>query len=254
VNAPSGRRFLTTSGVVVVAAYLVAIAVTSLISGHRVLPLFEGIGPPQPYMWVNPPPEFAATNIKATAGSADFALTGPAEPDFVASHDDQCILNLAASPFPPHGSDTTVHAVVTPLDPATLGPLHFGPSVVPDGNAYQIALTYTPSGTPVTKIVSDGDVVLTTPHRADALFYSTDGMTWTKITFAPFGSPFMIGTPFKAPGYFLAGANPKVIVGSVGSTGTKSSNGTLFVVLGVVAAALILGGVSLLALRRRRRA
>lgn len=237
----------------VVAAYLVAVAVTSLISGHRVLALFEGLGPPQPYMWVNPPPQFAAGNIKATAGSADFALTGPAEPDFVASHDDQCLLNLAPSPFPPHGSDTTVHAVVTPLDPATLGPLPFGPSVVPDGNAYKIALTYAPSGTPVTRIVSDGDVVLTTPHTADTLLYSTDGTTWTKITFAPFGSPFMIGTPFKAPGYFLAGANPKVIVGSVGSRGSKS-NGTLFVVLGVVAAALILGGISVLALRRRGRA
>jgi len=235
----------------VLAVYLVVAAGTVLLSGRRVLPLFEGVGPPAPYQWVNPPPEFAAANVKPASGATNFQLNAQTQPQFASSPDSQCLLNLAPSPFPLHGSDTTVRAVLSPLDPATLAPLRFGSSTVADGNAYRIQLTYLPSGVALSHVVADGDVVITAPHRVNSLFYSADGRSWTKISFQPFGDPTMVGATFTAPGYFLAGANPKVIPGAAVSH-RGHDIGILAVGLAVALLAVGLGAVAVIRMRRGR--
>jgi hypothetical protein len=235
---------------------MIAAAATASVSGHHILPLFEGIGPPSPYQWVNPPPAFAASNVKPKAGSIDLALTGPRQPQFSASPDGQCLLSVPAAAFSPHDGDTKITVTVTPLDAATLGPLPRG--VAADGNAYQIDLAYQPSKTPLPSLAADGNVVLTAPHQANSMLYSADGRTWTSLPIQPFGDPTMIGAIFHQPGWYLAGADPSKISGTTGpgSGGTASrpgtGAGTGVVAIGVVAAAVILGGGALALVRRRQ--
>ena len=252
---PGLRQILLTAAGVV-AVYVIAAAATVSVSGHHVLPLFEGIGPPSPYQWVNPPPAFAASNVKPKAGTTDFALTGPPTPQFASSPDGQCLLSVPAAAFSPHDGDTKVTVTFSPLDAATLGPLPR--KVAADGNAYRIDLAYQPSKTPLPNLAADGNVVLTAPHQANSMLYSADGRTWTNLPIQPFGDPTMIGATFHQPGWYLAGADPSKISGTTPGAAPAagkpgSGAGTGLVAVGVVVAAAILGGVALAAVRRRQR-
>jgi hypothetical protein len=254
------RHFLPITAAGVAAVYVIAAAATVSVSGHHVLPLFEGIGPPSPYQWVNPPPAFAASNVKPKAGTTDLTLTGPRQPQFASSPDGQCLLSVPAAAFSPHDGDTKITVTVTPVDVATLGPLPQG--VAADGNAYRIDLAYQPSKTQLPSLAADGNVVLTAPHQANSMLYSADGRTWTNLPVQPFGDPTMIGATFHQPGWYIAGADPSKIsgttgpgaagtAGTVGGRGTGA--GTGLVAIGVVAAAVILGVVALAVARRRQR-
>lgn len=238
------------SGAVVVGLYLLAAGVTLALAGHRYLPLFEGIGPPPKYAWVHPPAAFANGNIAAQGDKTDFALTGPAEPTFAETPDGQFSINLPAGAFAAHDGDTNVHAVITALDPATLGAL--APGEVADGNAYQIVLTYTPSGTPVSALTMPGNLVLVSPYTADAIYRSLDGHTWTKLASTQVSGPAVLGTSFDGPGYYVVGTAPHRLRTST-SAGSSSKSGTALVAAVAVAVVLILGGFAFIVVRRRRR-
>ena len=62
-------------GVLLLVVYVLAITGT-LPFGHNVRPLFEGIGPPPQYRWVNPPAAFASGNVPPQANDTDIPL-GP---------------------------------------------------------------------------------------------------------------------------------------------------------------------------------
>lgn len=251
-NRILGRGAVLVGGAAIVVAYLVLAMATRAVSGHKVLPLFEGIGPASPYQWVNPPAAFAAGNIKPKANTTDLTLTGPRQPQFAASADGQCLLNLPPNAFPPPGADPKVVVAIAPLDPATLGPVPSGE--VADGNAYRIGLTYQPSGSPVATVASPGDVVLTAPHAPDTMYYSADGQTWEKLSTQPFGDPTQIGAVFNAPGWYLAGTTASRVSGGGIGTGTPAGKkGTGLVAIGVVVGAVLLGIFALAKAARRRR-
>ncbi|HEX3539369.1 MAG TPA: hypothetical protein VHT75_02890 [Acidimicrobiales bacterium] len=235
------------SGVVVIAGYLIAALATVGLSGRHVLPLFEGIGPPPQYQWVKPPPAFAAGNVKPKPVETDFPLTGPVEPAFVSSPDGQFVVNLGSGAFPRHDPDTKVHATITPLDPASLGPLP--PGVAADGNAYRIEFTYQPSKTPLVTLAGVGNVILTAPYQAESLLDSTDGRSWTTLRSQDLADPTMIGSPFTAAGYYIAGTSHN----AVKSANTPGSGvaGISAIAISVVAAAVLLGLFALTAVGRR---
>src|SRR4051812_35926875 len=58
----NNRRRLTLGAVLAVAYIGVAVA-TAGVSGHSVLPLYEGVGSAPPYQWVNPPAAFKTGNV-----------------------------------------------------------------------------------------------------------------------------------------------------------------------------------------------
>jgi len=245
VNASTGR-----AGAIVVGLYLLAAAVTLALAGHRYLPLFEGIGPPPKYLWVHPPPAFAPGNTVPQGDKTDFALTGPAEPTFAETPDGQFSINLPPGAFAPHDGDTNVHAVITALDPANLGPI--APGEVADGNAYQIVLTYTPSGTPVPALRMPGNLVLVAPYTADAIYRSLDGRTWTKLASQVVSGPAVLGSTFDGPGYYVVGTAPHRLRTAT-SAASSSTSGTALVAALAVAVALLLGGFAALTVIRRRR-
>jgi hypothetical protein len=234
----SGRRLGPLGiGVVLLVMYAAAVMGT-LPFGHRVRPLFEGIGPPPAYRWVHPPAAFAAGNIPPQASDTDVPLrpTG-SEQAGAQCEDNQLVLNLAPNAAPPHPPDTSVRVHIEPLDPATLAPLP--PEVRPNGNAYQVALTYQPSRTPVTTITAPGNILLTVPLPARGLWYSADGKTWTRIGNQTVANQPIVGGPFNAPGYYVAGTHPPIA--STGGGGGGGASGTIIVAALVGALALVLG-------------
>ena len=235
-------------GLAALAVYVVVATASVALSRHRVLPLFEGFGPPPAYNWVKPPPQFAATNKvpKPKAGDIPYngGTTGPA---VAATDDGQFVVNFAQGSFPSHAADNNVHSLITPLDPAKLGPLPSGLSA--DGNAYRIDLTFLPSGAVVGGLSVPGDVIMTVPHNAAALLYSPDGVAWQKLASQQVGQPTTIGSTFTHAGYYLVGAKPTAL----GLSGSKGGGvGTVLIAVWVAVGAAVLGVIAWVVAGRRR--
>jgi hypothetical protein len=243
------KRSLQVGGAVL--ATYVAVALATLAwSGHVVRPLFEGVGPPPAYNWVKPPSQFAANNVAPKPKLSDIPLNGSSTGPAVAATDDgQFVVNFAQGSLPPHGTDTSVHAVITPLDPAKLAPAAAG--LVADGNAYRIDLTYMPSGVPVSALAVPGDVIMTAPHNAATLLYSADGSAWQKITSQQVGGPTTIGSSFSHAGVYLVAANPQ---STSASGSSKGGVGTVLIAVWVAIGAAVLGSIAWVVAGRRREA
>lgn len=237
----------TPGAAAVVATYLAAVVATVGLTGHRILPLFEGVGPPASYQWVNPPPAFAASNVKPRPATTDLSVNAPT-PQFASTADGQCLINLPPNAVPPHGADGTVRATIAPIDPARLPPLGSGEAA--DGNACQVGLNYQPSGAPLARLSKAGNVVITAPHTPNAVFHSVDGRTWTRLPIQPFGDPTQVGVIFTVGGWYVAAMPAR---GSGAPVSPASHWGSGLVAAGVVAGAVLLGIVALTAAARRRR-
>jgi hypothetical protein len=237
-------------GALIVGAYLAVIVATLTLSGHRVLPLFEGVGPPRAYQWVHPPPQFSAGNITPQPSATDIPFAGgKTGPAGAATPDGQFLVNFSAGAFAPHDADTAVHAAIAPLDPATLGPVP--PGLAADGNAYRIQLTYRPSNTPVGTLAGTADVIVTAPQPAQVLLYSTDGQTWTKLPTQTISGQSTVGSTFTRPGWYLVGASPTAVSGQHNGGLSTAVIAALVAGLAIVLAATPVG---LRALRQRRKA
>ena len=211
-------------------------------------PLFEGIGPPPAYRWVKPPAAFASGNVPPKASDTDIPL-GPtgSQQSGAQSEDNQLVLNLAPNAAPPHPPDTSVRIHIEPLDPATLGP---PPAEFrPNGNAYQVTLTYQPSGAPVTTITAPGNILLTVPLAAAGLLYSGDGRSWSKLPNPPVPGQPIVGGAFSSPGWYLGATHAQAP--STGGGGGGSS-GIIIVAALVAGLALALGLYPLVRKRLRK--
>jgi hypothetical protein len=225
-------------GLALVALYALVAALTGLLGAHRVRPLFDTIGPAPPYQWVNPPPQFAAGNVKPKPMTYDIPLAQTkTTPLGVSSSEAQLVLNLPAGAIPAHGADTTVHIVITPLDPATLAPLPPQLGLRPDGNAYRAELTYKPSGQPVDNITSPGNVFVVVPLPGHGIAFSPDGTSWQLLDSQPVGGQSAMGAVFRQPGYYMGAAKPSA---ATQTTKKGGSSTTVIAVVGVAVLALAL--------------
>ncbi|MDP9072822.1 MAG: hypothetical protein M3N98_01385 [Actinomycetota bacterium] len=241
-------RRIVAFGAAVLGVYLAVALATLALSGRPVLPLFEGVGPPPPYQWVNPPPGFAAGNTKPKPSNVDIPFSGAKSPGASVSPDGQFVVNFGVGDFAPHSRDTALRAFITPLDPATLGPLPAG--LAADGNAYRVQLTYQPSATPLDSLAQPGDVFVTAPIPAQALLYSSDGQTWTTLAIQTGGGTSSVAAMFSRPGWYLVGASPTAVAPRRPGLGRT----TVVVALLVAGLAVVLAVAPLgfLAVRRRR--
>lgn len=232
-------------GVGLAAVYLAVVAATMAVTGRPVLPLFDGLTPPPPYRWVNPPPGYGF-NVKPERTEATVALTDAgsalAGPTGV---NGQVVLNLPDRAIPPHRPDTAVKITFTPLDPTRLGPLP--PGLVPDGNAYEIRMSYRPSGRAVTDLAVAGNVILSTPEPASVLVFSGDGHGWQTIETQRVGGPDAVGSAFGRAGHYVAAIPGRTTPPARPSTWLVTGRRILIVIL---AAALV---VNLAARARQRR-
>src|SRR4030095_600908 len=175
----------------IVVLYLAGAVVSGRGSMVARRPLLDGLAPPTPYRWVNPPAELAAAN-KAPA-STRFTVKLQADGSRLGAFstgDGQINLVLSEGAIPPRSGQTEVEVAVDPVDPATLGPPSSG--FVVAGNAYRIQASYRPSGAKVTALGGQSSV------RA----------VWTPLAgTAPPGTP-QVSAQLTGTGYVQVGVPP----------------------------------------------
>ena len=188
------------------ALYAIVAVATLLLADRPLLPLFDGLAPAPPYRWVKPPPEVAADNQQPTSAQREAPL-GPDGSPFlnVTPEDGQAVVVLEASAVPPNPPETGVRVAVTPHDAGTLGDLPDGLTAA--SNAYQVTISYQPSGAAVTTVrptTTASSVALTGAGLSDVMLFSPDGTNWTR---RPDPEPLLGGhglkTPLETPGYYL---------------------------------------------------
>jgi hypothetical protein len=166
-------------GLLAVAAYLGAAAATLGPGKTAVRPVFDGAAPPQPYAWVNPPPDVADANVAPEGVEDDIPLrvTGSVAAS-VTTPDAQASLSVGAGKFAPQRGQRAIQVTIEPLDPATLG-LEPPAGLEYAGNAYRIEAAYVPSGNEA-DLAGDASVVLRYPTTGERLV-RMDGERWTDL-------------------------------------------------------------------------
>lgn len=196
-------------GAAILATYIV-VALRS--PGGPVRPLFDGISTPQPYKWVNPPPEFVSVNKPPASTTHDLTLgASGSDAASIATPDGQAAVVLKEGTFKAKKGEGAVVIRIDPLDPATFGPPPSGMRY--DGNAYRFLAAYKKSGEEGA-LVQQATVVLQFPLVATTLL-RRDGNAWSDLKANPvsvslqiFAQSDKLGT-FVALGPPLPDQNPK---------------------------------------------
>ncbi len=186
--------------------YAIVAVATLVLADRPLLPLFDGLAPPPPYRWVEPPPETAAGNQQPASADREAPLGPEGSPYLnVTPEDGQAVVVLEAGAVAPKPPETAVRVTVTPHAPGTLADLPDG--LTPAGNAYQIVVTYQPSVAPVPELRATpaSSVALTAAGLSDVMLYSPGGKGWTRLHDPePLLGGHGLKTTLEAPGYFVA--------------------------------------------------
>lgn len=189
----SGRRLAWGA---VPAALYVTLALAMVGAGRPVLPLFDGVGPAEPYRWVDPPDDAATPGQTPLPGRSSFPLE-PNSAVTVISEDGQAQASALTENLVLPKDEREVVATLTPLDPETIGPPPQGQRF--DSNAYEVEMVYEPSGDPV-ELTGEVTVLLRYARHGTMLRLWT-GSAWEPLettvlagTLQVFANPTEIGT------------------------------------------------------------
>jgi hypothetical protein len=251
---PAGRsRLVLLVGVGIVVLYLAGAVVSGRASILARRPLLDGLAPPTPYRWVNPPPEQAANNKPpaSTRFTVELTAQGSRLGAFSTS-DGQINLVLSEGAVPARPGQTGVEVAVDPVDPATLGPVPAG--LVSAGNAYRIQASYQPSGREVEALGGQSSVGLVYPLLGTAVadpgghvvLSSADGRTWEQLPSTDTPGTHQVSAGLKRTGYVQVGVAP--------SQGSGSDPRDRILLLGTGIAVVIVVAALVLRLRERSRA
>jgi len=248
----SVRRRAAIAGAALCLAYLAGAVVSGSLGPASRRPILDGLAPPPLYRWVSPPPALASTNKPPSAGRSTIALDlskGSAATVF-STRDFQASLALGQGAIAPHGQDTQVQLVMTPLAPKPEATLPAGVQIA--GNVIEVTATYEPSGVPVGDLRTRGELGLVYPLLfqgvgfTDTMLRSTDERSWSSLPSDDAIAQQSVHAAVGRLGFFAVGQSP------VGPTAPPSgSNGTRngSIVIGILAALVLLGAVWFL--RRR---
>jgi hypothetical protein len=244
------------AGVAIVAFYAATAWLSGQLSPLARRPLLDGLAPPTPYRWVDPPPELASTNLAPAPGTFRVELGNRGSLTAVLTTTDaQVTLILPKGSFAPAEGDRAIEVSIEPL--AASGSDPPPPPLEIEGNVYRLGATYLPSGEPA-EFAAEARVVLTYPfstgvHPGNTIVHSTDGATWITVDTNDLPSIQQADAPIDALGYVAVAGDPTATVppGLAGDEG--SSVATIAIVVGLVilaaAAAVTLFGP---AIRRGR--
>ena len=242
-------------GVAVAAVYIVACVATMATGTHPLRPLYEGIGPAAPYRWVDPPPQFKAANLTPAQSREAIDLTPSGSPQIGGeTGDGQFVLTLPAGAVPASTTESGIVLSIIPFDPARLAAVPDG--LHPDGNAYEVTMSYAPSGQPIRVSDHPIDAIIETPVPSVALFTSPDGQTWTRIVDQHIPGRAAIYATFTDFGYFLTAYGVPPVAQPVAPVVTRpaSHSSKALLVIIVVLVALIPAVVAVWWRIRQRRA
>jgi hypothetical protein len=224
-------------GGVAAACYLAAAALTARVLPVR--PLFDGLAPPAPYQWVNPPPDFRGGNHppQSTTQTLPLSASGTTEVS-VATPDGQATLILPDAAFTRRSpADTGVRVQVTPKDPSGFGPPPAGLTYA--GNAYEIGAAYEPSGDAAEPAL-DTTVLMTYATTATEIAQRR-GAAWTALATTDVAASLQVFAKTRTLGVFVP----------VGH-GTTPQNSLRWWTLGIASGLAALLGLGF-GLRERRR-
>ena len=250
----SGRsRLVLLAGVGIVVLYLAGAVVSGRASILARRPLLDGLAPPTPYRWVNPPPDLAAGNKPpaSTRFTVELTANGSRLGAFSTS-DGQLNLVLSEGGVAARPGQTGVEVAVDPVDPATLGAAPSG--LVVAGNAYRIRASYRPSGRKVEALGGQSSVGLVYPLLATAVadpgghvvLSSADGRAWEQLPSTDTPGTHQVSAGLKRTGYVQVGVAP--------SQGSGSDPRDRILLLGTGIAVVIVVAALVLRLRERSRA
>jgi hypothetical protein len=221
-----------------IAAVAYSIAAWSVAPGF-----YDGFGPQQPYNWVCPPPQ-AGANIKPSSGHLDIkVIDGVSDANSAFTDDGQLVIGFLPGAFIPDGKTT----ISVDIKPAATCPQPKGIKFVT--NVYQITASAQLSNDPEKR----ANLVLVysnlEPDPSDVYqAQSLDG-PWVKRPRSQQGQPFTIETTTNSFGYFAAGyASTAPASGAVKVGGGQ----TLPIIVAVLIVVVVLAGLPLAIVRRRR--
>lgn len=240
------------AGVAIVALYAGSAWFSGQLSPLARRPLLDGLAPPTPYRWVDPPPELASTNLAPAPGTFRVELGNRGTLTAVLTTTDaQVTLILPKGSFPPADGTRAVEVSIEPLAASAVDPPP--PPLEIEGNVYRLEATYVPTDEPA-ELAAEARAVLTYPfstgvHPGNTIVQSTDGATWTTVDTNDLPSIQQADAPIVALGY-VAVARDTTATTAPGPTNDESSPvATIAIVAGLVvlavAAALTLWGPSI---------
>lgn len=173
-------------GLAAAAIYLAAGLIPASL-GAPVLPVFDGLAPPEPYRWVSPPPDVSeVTGIdEPLTGEQTIPLEDAPGAFAVITADGQAQLSLLADAVDLREDQEAIRMALTPIDPESLGPLPDGLRF--DSNAYRAEAEYVPSGDPVV-ITEEATILLR------YALHSEEVMRWDDQEWRPLETTVLQGT------------------------------------------------------------
>jgi hypothetical protein len=209
------RSHAVWTGALAIAAYAIGSFVSAQL-GVQPAPMLDGLNPPPPYRWVDPPPDLAATNEEPAGGSFTVDLTkqGSTAGAF-STPDSQATVIVSQGSIEAAPGQERARIELTPLDPSRLGPPPSGLEFA--GNAYLVTATYEPGEEEITEVRTGADqrVVLVYPaaasepgHQSVTLLSSPDGEKWTRLETNDASVQQQAQATFETFGYFVAARPP----------------------------------------------
>jgi hypothetical protein len=196
------------SGLLTAGLYL-AVAALSFRHGPGIIrPVFDGLAPPPPYRWVDPPRELAEDNIPARGGggTVEFGPTGSVAKS-ITTGDGQASVIFPAGSLAPRPDQPSVRVEIEPEDPDSIAPppsrLFF------DGNAYEVGAIYAPSGEPVVLTGTDKvQIVLRYPRHATRML-RWNGSAWEILETTTVSQSLQLLANIPDVGTFVAAGPPQ---------------------------------------------
>jgi hypothetical protein len=242
------------SGIAIVVLYAGGAWFSGQLSPLARRPLLDGLAPPTPYRWVDPPPELASTNLVPAPGTFRVELGNRGNVTAVLTTTDaQVTLILPKGSVAPAERERALEVSIEPLGASSVDPPP--PPFEILGNVYRLDSTYIPSHEPA-ELAAEARVVLTYPfstgpHPGHTIVHSSDGASWTATDTNDLPSIQQADAPIEALGYVAvardAAATPEPSNDETSPVATIAISVGLVVL--AVAAAVTLGGP---AIRRGR--
>lgn len=234
------------TGIVVIGLYLAGAALSGHLSPLAGRPLLDGIAPPTPYRWVEPPPELAATNQRPTGATFEIQL-GPdgSRTSVLTTGDAQVTWILPKGSFASAEDQRAVEVSIEPLAPSSAAEPR--PPLEIAGNLLRLEASYVPSGD-AADLVAASTIVLVYPlfsndHGGHTILHSATGDDWTDLETSDFPSIQQADAEIDGLGYVAVTWTP-------GAPNTSNDDGSpvgtivvtsAIAVLTFVAVYLILG-------------
>lgn len=201
----ASSRTVLAIGIAVVSVYVAAAWFSGSLSPLARRPLLDGLVPPAPYRWVDPPPELASTNVEPTPETTVVELGNRGSATAIVSTDDaQVTLVLPRGAFGTAPQQHGARVRIEPLTPDAVEPPE--PPLRILGNVYRLRGNYVPSGDPASLQSVSARVVLVYPfistdHWQHAVIVSADGESWTAVETNDFRTIQQADGPIDTLGY-----------------------------------------------------